>query len=43
MIALADDPARRQRLGRRGAERVRADFTTSAGAASLLRHLESLM
>jgi glycosyltransferase involved in cell wall biosynthesis len=43
MIALADDPARRQRLGRRGAERVRADFTTSAGAASLLRHLESLI
>jgi glycosyltransferase involved in cell wall biosynthesis len=43
MIGLVDDPARRRRLGLRGAERVRADFTTEAGAASLLHHLKSLM
>jgi glycosyltransferase involved in cell wall biosynthesis len=43
MIGLVDDPERRRRIGLRGAQRVRADFTTEAGAASLIHHLESLM
>jgi len=42
MVRLADDPGLRSRIGAAAALRVRNDFGTDAGAATLLRYLDAL-
>jgi glycosyltransferase involved in cell wall biosynthesis len=42
MVRLADDAQLRSLIGARGAARVRADFRTEVGAATLIRHLDAL-
>ena len=42
ILALADDPALRRRIGAKGAARVRESFTIDRMASDLLRHLDSV-
>jgi glycosyltransferase involved in cell wall biosynthesis len=42
IVALADDPERRQAMGTRAAARVRSAFTIDLMATNLLRHLDSV-